>query len=247
MSTGASTSSTSGNSHPAEGTLTANLRLVLTGTFFEPDPSLALYAGPGDGSLSIGDFTSGQLAMDFPAAFPASHLDVTSVIQQLIVDAEPFAAFSVRPNPASSASQGAWLYSSNEIADVYGFEPVTLEVACTYDFDGFYQPVDNATWNRAKAGSTIPVKFSLGGDIGLNILKSGYPEAIPTTCPGGSTPTDRIEETATAGGSSLTYDAYAAVYIYVWETSKVWAGRCYTFELGLDDDTSHMFAVQFVK
>ena len=116
-----------------------------------------------------------------------------------------------------------------------------------YDFDGFYQPVDNSMWNKAKAGSAIPVKFSLGGDLGLNILKDGYPKAIPTTCPGGTEPTDPIEETMNAGNSSLNYDPSLDQYVYAWKTSKGWAGKCYQFELGLIDDTSHTFNVQFVK
>ena len=116
-----------------------------------------------------------------------------------------------------------------------------------YDFDGFYQPVDNGTWNKAKAGSAIPVKFSLGGDYGLDILQAGYPKVTPLACPAASSPTDPVEETVTAGGSGLTYDANADQYAYVWKTAKSWAGKCYRFELGLDDGTSHTFDVQFVK
>jgi Domain of unknown function (DUF4082) len=116
-----------------------------------------------------------------------------------------------------------------------------------YDFDGFYQPVDNSMWNKAKAGSAIPVKFSLGGDYGLNVLKAGYPKAIQIACPNSSEPTDAIEETVTAGGSSLSYDPYLDEYIYVWKTTKGWAGKCFQFDLGLNDDTSHTFDVQFVK
>ena len=40
-----------------------------------------------------------------------------------------------------------------------------------WPFTGFFSPVDNLpTVNVAKAGSTIPVKFSLGGNRGLGIL-----------------------------------------------------------------------------
>jgi hypothetical protein len=117
-----------------------------------------------------------------------------------------------------------------------------------YAFDGFYQPVDNGgVWNKAKAGSAIPVKFSLDGDHGLDILKSGYPKATPVACPSGTTPTDAIEETITAGSSGLTYDPYADQYIYAWKSNKAWAGKCYQFELGLKDDTSRTFFVQFFK
>ena len=119
--------------------------------------------------------------------------------------------------------------------------------AVVFSFSGFFQPVDNDVWNKAKAGSAIPVKFSLGGNQGLSILKTGYPKATSIACPGGGTAIDAIEETVTAGGSSLTYDAYANQYVYVWKTNKLWASKCFQFELGLSDGTSHTFKVQFVK
>jgi hypothetical protein len=118
-----------------------------------------------------------------------------------------------------------------------------------YNWTGFFQPVDNLPlWNSAKAGSGIPVKFNLGGNQGLNILKSGYPKITQIACPTGATP-DPIETyiTDTAGGSALTYDTTALQYIYVWKTQKTWAGKCFSFDLGLIDGTSRTFQVQFTK
>ena len=52
-----------------------------------------------------------------------------------------------------------------------------------WPFTGFFSPVDNLpTLNIAKAGSTIPVKFSLGGDYGLSILAVGSPKLVKITC-----------------------------------------------------------------
>lgn len=48
--------------------------------------------------------------------------------------------------------------------------PGSFEVNVVYKYSGFFQPIDNKdasgnyVLNKAKAGSTIPVKFSLGGD-----------------------------------------------------------------------------------
>jgi len=116
-----------------------------------------------------------------------------------------------------------------------------------YDFAGFFQPVDNApTLNVAKAGSAIPVKFSLHGNQGLNILAPGYPRATTISC-STSALTDAIETTVTAGGSSLQYDATADQYTYVWKTNSNSANTCVSFELGLNDGSSHTFLVQFKK
>jgi hypothetical protein len=52
-----------------------------------------------------------------------------------------------------------------------------------YNFSGFFQPVDNApTLNVARAGSAIPVKFSLGGNQGLDIFQTGYPRVTTVSC-----------------------------------------------------------------
>jgi hypothetical protein len=116
-----------------------------------------------------------------------------------------------------------------------------------YNFAGFFQPIDNTpTINVAKAGSAIPVKFSLGGNQGLNIFQPGYPQVTTVSCSTGA-PTDAIETTVTAGGSSLQYDSTADQYTYVWKTNASWAGTCAQVELGLNDGSTHTFLVQFKK
>jgi len=80
------------------------------------------------------------------------------------------------------------------------------------------------------------VKFSLGGDQGLAIFSSGYPKSQQVPCDS-SAPVDGIEETVTAGGSSLSYDAASDQYKYVWKTDKSWAGSCRQLVLGLVDGT----------
>ena len=123
---------------------------------------------------------------------------------------------------------------------------VTWDPSPPYDFTGFFQPVDMDKLNTAKAGSAIPIKFSLDGDPGLGILRDGYPKVTRIGCTT-STATDEIESTLTAGSSGLTYDAATDNYTYAWKTSKSWAGGCYRFELGLDDGSSHTFNVAFPR
>jgi hypothetical protein len=108
-----------------------------------------------------------------------------------------------------------------------------------YAFNGFFKPVENNSVNVAKAGSSIPVKFSLGGDQGLGIFAAGFPKVVAVNC---STltddPTDPVEEYATGtANSGLTYDAAAGQYNYVWKTDKAWAGKCFRLEMKLNDGT----------
>jgi hypothetical protein len=63
------------------------------------------------------------------------------------------------------------------------------------------------------------VKFSLSGNQGLNIFTLGFPSSGVITC-GSTSLVDAIEETVTAGSSSLQYDASIDQYIYVWKTDK---------------------------
>lgn len=128
---------------------------------------------------------------------------------------------------------------------------LSVEVTCgysvVYDFDGFFRPVDmGGVVNSVRAGSAVPMKFSLGGDQGLDIIASGFPKVTFTACTTGAL-VDEIESTVTAGGSSLAYDAVAGQYVYVWKTDKSWAGKCGTFALKLDDGQTRTALFKFLK
>ncbi len=116
----------------------------------------------------------------------------------------------------------------------------TLEVqvdnqVALYAFDGFLAPVDNQpVLNTVNAGKAIPVKFRLGGDHGLNVLASGYPQVHSLDCASGAT-LDEIESTLAASASALQYDTASGTYTYVWKTDKTWTNSCRRLIVGLDD------------
>jgi hypothetical protein len=114
-----------------------------------------------------------------------------------------------------------------------------------YDFVGFFAPVDNLpTVNFATAGRAVPVKFSLGGDRGLLVFAAGFPSSRQIACDVGATISE-VEETASAGGSSLSYDAATDTYTYVWKTSKTWRGTCRQLTIELADGTTHSADFRF--
>lgn len=118
-------------------------------------------------------------------------------------------------------------------------------VTVLYNFSGFFSPVDNPpTLNLVNAGSAVPVKFSLNGDKGLNIFAVGYPVSQQIACSDGA-PISVIEETVTAGSSSISYDATPDQYNYVWKTDKSWKGTCRKLILKLNDSSVHMANFQF--
>ena len=123
----------------------------------------------------------------------------------------------------------------------------TCAYSVVFDFRGFFRPVDNPpTLNVVKAGSGIPVKFSLSGDQGLDVFADGYPVSHGVDC-NTSAPLDTVEQTVTAGGSSLAYDAVADQYVYVWKSDKAWAGTCRQLDVTLSDGTRHVAHFKFAR
>ncbi len=119
------------------------------------------------------------------------------------------------------------------------------EFKMTYAWSGFKKPIDKLpTVNSAKAGSGVPVKFSLGGNYGLNIFAAGSPASQKIACDSAA-PLDEIEQTAAAGASGLQYDAASDTYSYVWKTDKAWAGSCRQLAVALADGTVHTAAFKF--
>jgi lysophospholipase L1-like esterase len=116
---------------------------------------------------------------------------------------------------------------------------------CAYQFAGFFSPVNNMpTINSMNAGRAVPIKFSLGGDFGLAVVAQGSPTSVAVDC-GTQAAVDEVEQTLTAGASSLSYDPVADQYSYVWKTKDSWAGTCRKFTMKLDDGTSHSALFKF--
>jgi hypothetical protein len=168
-------------------------------TFRIDGPTLRAAAAT-EQSLAI--FRNGALVGDCPGSVVASPDPCVSARVPATVGAD-YATFTVLTSAASKWTFGA---------------PVPF---------GFRSPVDQSpVVNVVNAGRGIPVRFSLGGDRGLNIFAPGYPKSQVVSCDGAA-PTDVIEQTVTAGSSSLSYDTLSATYTYVWKTDKSWAKAPY--------------------
>ncbi|MFN8493559.1 MAG: PxKF domain-containing protein [Caldilineaceae bacterium] len=164
------------------------------------------------------------------------------------------------PLPATIAAGSSATFNVTFTPSAVGLRTTTLTIASNdpnkpsytfalqgtglFAFNGFFQPVDNLpALNTVKAGQGIPVKFSLGGNQGLNILAAGSPASQQIACDNAA-PLAPIEETTTAN-SGLTYDASSGQYNYVWKTEKSWAGTCRQFVLRLTDGANHLANFKF--
>ena len=121
----------------------------------------------------------------------------------------------------------------------------SFTVTVRYNFAGFFPPVaDLPSVNIVQAGRAIPVKFSLSGNKGLGIFAAGSPSSGPYPC-NSNDPATVLEDTVTAGGSSLGYDPTADQYIYVWKTENGWAGTCRQLVVQLNDGSVHRANFKF--
>lgn len=120
----------------------------------------------------------------------------------------------------------------------------TVEVL-PYNFTGFFAPIDNPpVFNEMKAGQAAPVKFSLGGNQGLNIFAANSPSSVQISC-STSDPILPVEETETAGQSSLSYDSASGQYKYTWKTDSAWKNTCRQLTVTLRDGTVHTAKFKF--
>jgi hypothetical protein len=124
---------------------------------------------------------------------------------------------------------------------------LSLEIKEPFPFTGFFDPVKNPpVMNQMNAGRSVPIKFSLGGDQGLAIFATGFPQSRPLQCDT-QTPIDSVEGTTTAGASSLSYDSATSLYTYIWKTEKSWAGTCRQFNMKLIDGQTYTLNFRFVR
>ena len=93
-----------------------------------------------------------------------------------------------------------------------------------------------------KAGANVPVKFSLGGNHGLDILRPGYPASDAYTC-GGTAPTNATGQID--WGGKLKYDATTDTYSFNWKTDRAWANSCRVLVLGLKDGQTLSASFEF--
>jgi sugar lactone lactonase YvrE len=115
----------------------------------------------------------------------------------------------------------------------------------SYKWEGFFPPVKNPpAFNEVNAGRAIPLKFSLGGDMGLEIFAEGFPASQHIDCESGA-PLGAMEGTTPAEGSDLYYDPSTGQYTYTWKTEREWEGSCRQLTMRLTDGSEHIALFRF--
>ena len=149
------------------------------------------------------------------------------------------AALSVAGGPTVGFSTASCT-GARDVAGNAGQAVATYQVV--YEWRGFRSPLGDRV-ERRKAGSAVPVKFTLGGDQGLGVLAAGSPAFQPTSCATGAA-IGSPRPVALQGGG-LRYNAGSASYELVWKTDRSLAGTCGRLELRLVDGTTHSALFDF--
>jgi hypothetical protein len=133
------------------------------------------------------------------------------------------------------SSPGTHVFRVDSVDSAGNTASASTSYSVRYAFDGFYSPLlaEPATAS-ARAGETVPVKFSLAGDRGLDVV------ARIAWRPCSSTSGD----SSTAFGA-LSYSTGPGRYMFMWQSDKSWAGSCKELLLSLRDGTVHAALVSF--
>ena len=201
-------------------------------------------------TVNIVDTTPPVIACpaNITVTLPANSMATSAVVNYPAVTAADSCASSVTINssPASGSSFPVGTTTVNASAsDGANSSNCSFTVTVLYSFTGFFPPINNQpVLNVVNAGRAIPIKFSLSGDKGLNIFAPNSPSSGVIAC-NSSGPAVILEDTVTAGGSSLSYSAGSDTYNYVWKTEQSWAGTCRQLVVQLNDGSIHRADFRF--
>ena len=211
-------------------------------------------AGNCASGISAGPFKIDSAAPTASITTPASGATYT-------LGAAVNAAYTCADTGGSGVAACSGTVASGSAIDTSSVGPKTFTVTVTdnagnqgsaqvgytvaYSWSGFFSPVSlPPTVNSAKAGSAVPLKFSLGGNQGLAIFAAGSPSSQQVNCDNGA-PVNVVEQTVTAGASGLQYDPSTGQYTYVWKTQSAWSGQCRQLSIKLVDGSTHVANFKF--
>ncbi|HCH5773729.1 TPA: PxKF domain-containing protein [Vibrio parahaemolyticus] len=122
-------------------------------------------------------------------------------------------------------------------------------VTVGYEFSGFDNPIEGMpVLNLAKAGQTIPVKWSVPSSAGGLISDTSIVSSIQfstESCTEDTIASTDISDAQSSGSTGLRYDATTNQFIFNWKTSKGMKGSCRMLHLNLNDGSVYQAKFQF--
>jgi DNA-binding beta-propeller fold protein YncE len=122
------------------------------------------------------------------------------------------------------------------VTHTYTLDEPTDEIG----FEGFAGPIHDGSVVRA--GSGVPVAFSLGGFHGLDVLADGSPTSVQVDC---QDPGEAVGGDPARSEDGLLFDDLTGNYTFAWQTDPSWALTCRAFAVTLRDGSVHQLVVRF--
>ena len=189
---------------------------------------------PADGATyNVGE----EVVADYDCSDEPNGSGVSSCVGD-VADGEPL--------DTSSAGSRTFSVTATDAAGNTVSQTVAYEVVAESDFKGFRWPVEDfPEVNRWIAGEAVPVRFSLGGYKGLDVLAPGYPQVARVDCGAGEEPASGRPARSVSWQKGLRYRHRS--YVFMWRTDRDWAGDCLQFLIKLKDGSVHRAEFKFVR
>jgi Tol biopolymer transport system component len=199
---------------------------TFTYTVIDRRPPTIQITSPGEGATyALGDAVSAAYSC---ASSPGAHIVscLGPVANGTAVDTRTIGAKAFTVNAADN-----WDKTATAIQSYF----------VVYAFGGFDSPVNaGGSIGSAKAGDSVPLKFSLRGNQGLGAVTQTTWQ--PSSC------TDwGALGSPTAAQTKLSYSTSTDRYVDLVTTDPTWKGSCRTVDVWLADGTRHSVHVQFTK
>ena len=219
--------------------VTVNWNWVFTGAIIDTANCTTSLTSSGEGTLTL-SATCKDVALNQRTVTYGVKVDKTAPTLSPVVSPNPVvlgASASASPNASDAlagvasascgavdtSSVGAKTVTCTATDNAGNTRSASASYQVIYAWTGFLQPIDSLpTVNSVKAGSAVPVRFSLGGNYDLKIFAAGSPSSKPVVCASGA-PVSTDTSTVTASTSGLQYDGTTGTYTYTWKTDKSWA------------------------
>ena len=216
--------------------------------------SVSVFANQPTPFVAVVRDSSGR-ALGGKSVFFIVHNSTNMFAKSVIADYQGNATLGVVPLPAGTYTVDAYFNGTIPLTPIITLSDdyyessrqLGLSLQLMYAFTGFFDPVKNTpVMNQMNAGRAVPLKFSLGGNQGLNIFAANFPQSRRINCDT-QLPIDPVEQTTTAGSSSLSYDPATGIYTYVWKTDKAWAGTCRQVSVKFIDGQTYLLNFTFTR
>jgi Bacterial Ig domain len=107
-----------------------------------------------------------------------------------------------------------------------------------YDFSGFLWPLRNRPrFNEWPAGAPVPIRFELGGNQRLDVIKEGWPQVAEVGCDFTAEPDRGDPVRKPRWFKQILRGRHSTRFLFLWKTNRSWGGTCRQFMLKLNDGT----------